>query len=254
MASTEHRSSSHPNRVPCRAGVASEPEYLSRKDVQHHLGISEKGVDRFIRDHALRSGSGRQVLVALDAYAACLVGLRRRSTRDTASVPARATDHSSFPPIEYRPGLDVIAALCFEQKAGEPADRRMHFLLQERVKAPPSTPEEMRRMAEWVGKAAFHLRPVAQCLAEHLKHSTKLFMDETRAPVLDPGRGRTKSGFLWALARDDRGWNGPDPPGVGVPVRTGTRKHPIRAISARLHRHPAGRACHPSEATVYLSQ
>ena len=35
-------------------------------------------------------------------------------------------------------------------------------------------------------------------------------MDETRAPVLDPGRGRTKSGFLWALARDDRGWNGPE--------------------------------------------
>ena len=39
-------------------------------------------------------------------------------------------------------------------------------------------------------------------------------MDETRAPVLDPGRGRTKTGWLWALARDDRSWGGPDPPGV----------------------------------------
>ena len=39
-------------------------------------------------------------------------------------------------------------------------------------------------------------------------------MDETRAPVLDPGRGRTKTGWLWALARDDRAWGGPDPPGV----------------------------------------
>ena len=38
--------------------------------------------------------------------------------------------------------------------------------------------------------------------------------DETRAPVLDPGRGRTKTGWLWALARDDRAWRGPDPPGV----------------------------------------
>ena len=26
----------------------------------------------------------------------------------------------------------------------------------------------------------------------------KLFMDETTAPVLDPGRGRTKTGYLWA--------------------------------------------------------
>jgi hypothetical protein len=39
-------------------------------------------------------------------------------------------------------------------------------------------------------------------------------MDETRAPVLDPGRRRTKTGYLWALARDDRPWAGPDPPAV----------------------------------------
>ncbi|WP_055661902.1 IS66 family transposase, partial [Jannaschia seosinensis] len=69
-------------------------------------------------------------------------------------------------------------------------------------------------LADWVGVAAFHLRPVVACLAEHLKTSTKLFMDETTAPVLDPGRGRTKTGFLWALARDDRAWDGDDPPGV----------------------------------------
>ena len=69
-------------------------------------------------------------------------------------------------------------------------------------------------LAGWVGKAAFHLRPVADRLAEHVKGFSKLFMDETRAPVLDPGRGRTKTGWLWALARDDRAWGGPDPPGV----------------------------------------
>jgi len=60
-------------------------------------------------------------------------------------------------------------------------------------------------LADWVGVAAFHLGPVVDRLAEHLKGSTKLFMDETTAPVLDPGRGETKTGYLWALARDDRG-------------------------------------------------
>ena len=69
-------------------------------------------------------------------------------------------------------------------------------------------------LADWVGVAAFHLRPVVDRLAENLKSSGKLFMDETTAPVLDPGRGRTKTGYLWALARDDRGWSGDDPPGV----------------------------------------
>ena len=69
-------------------------------------------------------------------------------------------------------------------------------------------------LADWVGKASFHLAPVVDCLAADLKRSTKLFMDETTAPVLDPGRGKTKTGYLWALARDDRRWGGDDPPGV----------------------------------------
>ena len=69
-------------------------------------------------------------------------------------------------------------------------------------------------LANWMGKVSFHIAPVVDCLAEHLKSSTKLFMDETRAPVLDPGRGRTKTGFLWALARNDRAWSGDEPPGV----------------------------------------
>lgn len=69
-------------------------------------------------------------------------------------------------------------------------------------------------LADWIGKAAFHLKPVVDRLAEHLKQSGKLFMDETTAPVLDPGRGKTKTGYLWALARDDRAWGSEDPPGV----------------------------------------
>ena len=30
--------------------------------------------------------------------------------------------------------------------------------------------------------------------------------------MLDPGRGRTKTGRLWVYTRDDRPWAGPDPP------------------------------------------
>lgn len=69
-------------------------------------------------------------------------------------------------------------------------------------------------LADWVGKAAFLLRPVHERLFERLKASTKLFADETTAPVLDPGRGRTKTGQVFAYARDERPWGGTDPPGV----------------------------------------
>ena len=49
-------------------------------------------------------------------------------------------------------------------------------------------------------------------------------MDETRAPVLDPGKRKTKTGYFWALARDDRAWCGAAPPGVAftyAPGRSG---------------------------------
>ncbi len=79
-------------------------------------------------------------------------------------------------------------------------------------------------LAGWVGKAAYELRPVFDALIADLKRSSKLFMDETRAPVLDPGKRRTKTGYFWALARDDRPWGGQAPPGVAftyAPGRSG---------------------------------
>jgi transposase len=78
-----------------------------------------------------------------------------------------------------------------------------------------------------MSKVSFHLAPVVDHLLNELKSSSKLFMDETRCPVLDPpsrglqanpcqavGRGKTKTGYLWAIARDERPFGGTAPPGV----------------------------------------
>lgn len=67
-------------------------------------------------------------------------------------------------------------------------------------------------LADWVGRAAWWLRPLRDHILAELRRSHRLFADETTAPVLDPGRGRTKTGQLWAYARDDRPWGGRDPP------------------------------------------
>ena len=69
-------------------------------------------------------------------------------------------------------------------------------------------------LADWVGRAAWYLRPLRDHILERLRRSERLFADETTAPVLDPGRGRTKTGQLWAYARDDRPWGDDDPPMV----------------------------------------
>ena len=69
-------------------------------------------------------------------------------------------------------------------------------------------------LAFWVGYAAAELKPVYLRLRELILTSGKIAVDETMAPVLDPGRGRVKKGFFWAIARDDRPWGETDPPAV----------------------------------------
>jgi transposase len=76
-------------------------------------------------------------------------------------------------------------------------------------------------LAFWVGYAATELKPVYVRLRELILASGKIAVDETVAPVLDPGRGRTKQGYFWAVARDDRPWGGTDPPAIAFSYAPG---------------------------------
>lgn len=76
-------------------------------------------------------------------------------------------------------------------------------------------------LAHWVGYAAAELNPVYLRLRELILTSGKIAVDETIAPVLDPGRGRVKKGYFWAIARDDRPWAGRDPPAVAFTYAPG---------------------------------
>ena len=76
-------------------------------------------------------------------------------------------------------------------------------------------------LAFWVGYAAAELKPLYLRLRELMLGSAKIAIDETVVPVLDPGRGRTKKGYFWAIARDDRPWAGPDPPAVAYSYAPG---------------------------------
>ena len=76
-------------------------------------------------------------------------------------------------------------------------------------------------LAFWVGYAAAELQPLWLRLRELILTAGKIAVDETTAPVLDPGRGRTKKGFFWAIARDDRPWGGTDPPVVAYTYAPG---------------------------------
>lgn len=59
-------------------------------------------------------------------------------------------------------------------------------------------------LAGWVGATSELLQPLLDALGKYVFSGTKLHADDTPIPVLEPGRGRTKTGRLWTYVRDDR--------------------------------------------------
>lgn len=69
-------------------------------------------------------------------------------------------------------------------------------------------------LSDWMGRTAWWLKPLWELLLTRVLSSPKLFCDDTRLPVLAPGKGRTRIGYLWGIARDDSPWQGDLPPAV----------------------------------------
>ena len=67
-------------------------------------------------------------------------------------------------------------------------------------------------LCNWVGRACWWLAPLYELVLSTVLASPKVFADDTTLPVLDPGRGRTKTGRLWGYAVDNRPWCGPGHP------------------------------------------
>ncbi len=90
-------------------------------------------------------------------------------------------------------------------------------------------------MADWVGQTATLMRPLVDAVGAHVMAAERVHADDTTVPVLDPGRGKTKTGRLWCYVRDDRPFGGEVPPAVLYrysPDRKG--EHP-RAHLAPFH-------------------
>ncbi len=69
-------------------------------------------------------------------------------------------------------------------------------------------------LADWVGQCARLLRPLVDAIGAHVMAADRVHADDTTVPVLDPGRGKTKTGRLWCYVRDDRPFAGKAAPAV----------------------------------------
>jgi len=85
---------------------------------------------------------------------------------------------------------------------------------------------ERSTLAGWVGSASTLLCPLVAAIGRHVTGGEKLHADDIPVPVLDPGRGKTKTGRLWTYVRDDRPAGSQEPPAVWFrysPDRKGSR-------------------------------
>ena len=63
---------------------------------------------------------------------------------------------------------------------------------------------ERSTLADWVGSASSLMEPLIEALRQYVISADKLHADDTPVPVLEPGKGRTKTGRLWTYVRDER--------------------------------------------------
>lgn len=198
-----------------RAGT-SAPRKINRGSLPAHLERVEQVVDIEDKACACCGGDlhviGEDIAERLDVVPAIfrvLVTRRPRyGCRSCEAAPVQAPAPSRI--VEAGLPTEALIAQVLVSKYADhlPLYRQAQIYARQDVHLDRST------LSDWVGRAAWWLTPLRDYLLSDLKRSGKLFADETTAPVLDPGRGRTKTGQLWAYARDDRPWGGTDPPAV----------------------------------------
>lgn len=111
-------------------------------------------------------------------------------------------------PIEKgRPGPGLLAHVLVNKYCDHlPLYRQSQIFAREGLDLDRST------LADWVGKSAALLEPLARAIERHVLSGQAIFADDTPVRLLSPGAGKTKTARLWAYVRDERSWAGEAPP------------------------------------------
>ena len=66
-------------------------------------------------------------------------------------------------------------------------------------------------MADWMGRVSVLLSPLILLIRAHIAAVDRIHTDDTPVDVLDPGRGKTKTGRVWVYVFDGSGYQDPTP-------------------------------------------
>jgi transposase len=141
---------------------------------------------------------------------------------------------ASMPIEKGAPGAGLLAHILISKYCDHlPLYRQSEIYAREDVDLSRST------MAGWVGKMADLLAPLAERIAAHVLGAAAIHTDDTPIPVLDPGRGRTKTGRYWTHVRDERSHGSTSPPAAFYrysPDRKGERpREHLKNYTGFLH-------------------
>ena len=111
-------------------------------------------------------------------------------------------------PIERgRPGPGLLAHVLVSKYADHlPLYRQSQIFDRNGIDLDRST------LADWVGRSAALLEPLADAIGRHVLGGQVIFADDTPIKMQVPGNGKCKTARIWTYVRDERPWLGQAPP------------------------------------------
>ncbi|WP_346824828.1 IS66 family transposase [Ralstonia solanacearum] len=222
------------------AAVAAEPKAASeprapkqRKPLPEHLEREER-VHHPAEDDCPQCGGalkplGEDVSEQLEYVRAHFRVIRHRRPKLACSC-CDAIVQAAAPsrPIERGlPGPGLLAHIATSKFAFHlPLYRQATMFAREGVEIDPGM------MGHWLGSLTWLLSPLVNAVRRYTLGGTKVHGDDTPLPVLEPGKGSTKTGRLWVYVRDDRPSGSTDAPAVWfayTPDRRG--EHPQQHLA-----------------------
>ena len=191
------------------------PAHLPREDHVHRAAATNAAVDATGNDCGCTACGGRLRQIGADVseqleYVPARFKVIRHVRPKLACVACQTIFQAAAPsrPIARGVAGPALLANVLVSKYCDhiPLHRLARIHARDGVCFDPST------YGGWVEQSDALLDPLVAALGRYALAGVKVHADDTPVPVLDPGRGRTKTGRLWVYVRDDRPAGSTEPP------------------------------------------
>jgi transposase len=129
-------------------------------------------------------------------------------------------------PIERgRPGPGLLAHVLVSKYADHcPLYRQSQIFERNGIDLDRST------LADWVGKSAALLEPLADAIGRHVLRGQAIFADDT--PIRMQAKRKCATARIWTYVRDERPWSGDDPPAAWYQFSADRKgEHPTKHLA-----------------------